>query len=222
MSADDLQPGAKVLAPATVVRRIDAERDGDVPCVEASMRIALTGAHSTGKSTLARVLAQRLDLPYVEESARRAYAALGYESADQSAMPPSERLLLQEHVLQEHERGINAAGCGFVTDRFEADVLAYTLYWLDREPCALAFIGHLRDLVAVRRRQYDHVILVHPGIPLVADGLRVPAQGHQWSIHYLIAGILRDAGYSVVEMRETDHAARLQRALHAVKGSEDE
>ena len=52
------------------------------------------------------------------------------------------------------------------------------------------------------------MILVQPGIPVKSDGLRIIEPGHQWTIHYIIEGILQTHGYDYYVLTHTDPAQR--------------
>ncbi len=172
------------------------------------MKIVFTGAHSVGKSTLAEVTAARYGLPYVEETARRVFRDRGITTANQTLLTTEQRIELQEDILCLHLQQVSDYPHGFVSDRCEVDVLAYSLFWLGMAPEAQAWLTQMQKVVAERREFYDAVVLVQPGIPVKPDGLRVIEPGHQWTIHYLIEGILQTHGYDYYVITDTDPAQR--------------
>lgn len=175
-------------------------------------RIALSGAHSTGKSCLARWLADALQLPLVTESARTVFERRGIESADYRGMHVDDILDLQCEILDEHRAAAGRHKC-FVSDRCEADVLAYTHYWCDLTQTGQGVMDEMRASVAGAAKTYDLVILVRPGIEIAADGTRIVAPRHQETIDYLIGGILCGCGYPVVELTATGLWERRREAL---------
>jgi len=172
------------------------------------MKVVFTGAHSVGKSTLAAAAADRYGLPYVEETARRVYRDRGIKTANQTLLTTEQRIALQEDILCLHLQQVSAHSHGFVSDRCEVDVLAYSLFWLGMAPEAQAWLTQMQRVVAERREFYDAVILVQPGIPVKPDGLRIIEPGHQWTIHYIIEGILQTHGYNYYVLTHTDPAQR--------------
>jgi len=172
------------------------------------MKIVFTGAHSVGKSTLAEVTAGRYGLPYVEETARRVFRDRGITTANQTLLTTEQRIALQEDILLLHLEQVSERPHGFVSDRCEVDVLAYSLFWLGMAPEAQAWLTQMQRVVAEHREFYDAVILVQPGIPVKPDGLRIIEPGHQWTIHYLIEGILQTHGYDYYVLTTTDPAKR--------------
>jgi len=174
------------------------------------MRIAFSGAHSTGKSTLAEWLSAELGLPYVRETARQVFERMGIGSADLSLLPTERRMEAQGAIIRDHIEATCAEA--FVSDRAEADVLAYSLYWLDRDGWP-KWLEAMRVMAKHGAERYDLVFLVPPFGTLAADGLRVEAPDHQWTIHYLIAGILRECGYPVRELRSCGINERKEEVL---------
>lgn len=83
--------------------------------------IALSGSAGTGKSTLGRALAERLELPYIEEGMRkRVNAGLKLYKLDDRAR----RALMHEMWEEQREREL-AAPEGFVADRSSIDFAAF-------------------------------------------------------------------------------------------------
>src|SRR5688500_18595030 len=80
-------------------------------------RIAIVGSFSTGKTTLAEALAERLDLPLLPEVAREV-VELGF-NLDKDATPETETLIF----LRQYNNELSNEQ--FVGDRSLIDVMAY-------------------------------------------------------------------------------------------------
>ncbi len=133
-------------------------------------RLALSGSAGTGKSTLGRALAARLDLPYLAEGMRlRIEAGLDLHTLDHGSLRALVVELWHEQRAAE-ERAATAHG-GFVADRSSVDFAAFWLHYHfaeDGEATAAWFAETLG-----RASTYDHVVLLPWGVlPLVADGVR--------------------------------------------------
>jgi len=130
-------------------------------------RIAIVGSFSTGKTTLAEVVAQRLELPLLPEVAREV-AALGFK-LDKDATPEVETLIFLRQFYNEmtHE--------DFVGDRSLLDVMAYAGWVLDNQPRRRE-TALWESCVAIAehrlRSQYTHVFYLPVEFPIVPDGLR--------------------------------------------------
>lgn len=121
------------------------------------MRIACSGSHRVGKSTLVERLADALPHYVVVEEPYHLLADDGYESAD----PPSAEDF--EAQLARSIREVARAGADVLFDRCPADVLAYLLVegadvepWLDR---ARAAMQRLDLVVLVPIETPDRVVL---------------------------------------------------------------
>lgn len=96
------------------------------------MKIAISGASGTGKTTLARALANKLSLPLVEEGfGELVQAALHYNQVQSET--DTEKLRLQHNALREYKKScfrwlrnreqIYSAHSGYVADRCGFDIL---------------------------------------------------------------------------------------------------
>lgn len=168
-----------------------------------SLRIAFCGASGTGKTTLARQVADRLKLPLSPSMARTVAAELGLASPyDVDQQGGLSRAALQRRIV--HKRlvwqGDNAAG--FVSDRTSFDDLAYTLMH-DKADGAPRRYQEQVDAVLLQWRMlaptYHRVILCpiasfwkHGGDPARVDDL-----GYHKQFEALLLELLQKAGVPV-------------------------
>lgn len=130
-------------------------------------RIAIVGSFSTGKTTLAEVLAQHLDLPLLPEVARQVIE-LGFK-LDKDATPETETLIFLKQFNNELSTG------EFVGDRSMIDVMAYAGWVLDNQVrCKETALWDECVKLAERRLRgnYSHVFYLPIEFPIVLDGLR--------------------------------------------------
>jgi len=165
------------------------------------MRIALVGAHGTGKTTLSVALAGELGIPMIPEPVRPVLREHGLESADYRQLSPAQVGSVQTDILCRHLDAMCEAPDSFVADRTAADVLAYSLYWLGHVPEAQMLLTAFFEAAKAAAGWYDLVFLVPPHSGGVqADGIRITTPGHQLTIHALVRQALQDFRYPWVEV----------------------
>ena len=171
------------LGAAALAARSDAVRPrGDRP------RIGLSGSAGTGKSTLGRALAARLDLPYLPEGMRRRIeGGLSLHALDHDGLRRLVGELWAEQVEAE-EAALAQAG-GFVSDRSPVDFAAFWLHY--------HFTGEQAETAALfaaveeRLARYDRVISLPWGVlPLVSDGVRATNPWLQRHYQATVEGLL--------------------------------
>lgn len=132
-----------------------------------SLRIAIVGSFSTGKTTLAEELARMLDLPLLPETAREV-VELGFK-LDKDATPETEALIFLKQLNNE------LSTSDFVGDRSLIDVMAYAGWVLENQPRRkeIALWEECEQLAERRLRGgYTDVFYLPIEFPIVPDGLR--------------------------------------------------
>lgn len=130
-------------------------------------RIALIGSFSTGKTTLAELLANELNLPLLPETAREV-VELGFK-LDKDATPETEALIF----LKQYNNELSTEE--FVGDRSLIDVMAYAGWVLDNQPRTKETVLWDECLKLAERQlrgNYSHVFYLPIEFPIVLDGLR--------------------------------------------------
>jgi hypothetical protein len=116
------------------------------------MRIALSGAGGTGKGTLAKLIAAKYDLAYLESPGEPIGRSLGmenYKDSDQMTQMALQHGYLFGIIWQ--EKGCIAAGKGYVSERTPLDCIPY---YQDKELPHASRYG----LIAMEHAKvYDHV-----------------------------------------------------------------
>lgn len=96
-------------------------------------RIAITGAHGDGKTTLAKALSETLGLPLITERAREEARNMGIGHCRELVQDRALAWKFQEEVLEAQIRAQAEKPDGFVSDRSTLDCIAYfRLYQGDR------------------------------------------------------------------------------------------
>lgn len=130
------------------------------------MRITITGASGTGKSTLAELLSDRLQLPLIPELARVICQEKGFSRIGE--IPDQEQFKLEVLLRQiEAERKLEA----FIADR---SVLDCWILWQRWNICSAMTYDteKIYDLTRAHVPGYTHVVYIPPLIQPVEDGFR--------------------------------------------------
>jgi hypothetical protein len=162
------------------------------------MNICLAGAHRVGKSTLAKAIAEHTGWTFIPSRTVEAFQRRGIDISriDMRAVPPLQRLEIQEDVLDMHEHDLWAQFANnWIADRSALDMATYaTLELLGNkdtpEDRALAYIERC---FAVANTHCGSVLLIQPGIPYVAaPGKPPPSRLYQEAFNTHLAGLLTD------------------------------
>ena len=168
------------------------------------MRIAFTGAHGTGKSTIVEPLARELDL--VE-------------------LPTPGRWLKEQGIGVNTEASVSSQAIGWflqynykhssgdwISSRCMLDVLAYAAVPAQGRELSLIDRHLLNQMTSATRSHllsgtYDSLFYLPPRIPLVADEVRIADQAFQSQTDRFIHGKLLEWNVPFEEIDVTDASA---------------
>lgn len=170
------------------------------------MRVAIVGSHSTGKTTLLRMLAERLDVPVLSEIARE-------KIAESETLPhhmgPEGRGILQETILREQVLRETALG-KFLSDRSVFDAVAYAFDTPAYENLFETAAKHFRE------RPYDRIFFLPIEFPLEGDGVRSEDEGYRKTVENELESVLKRSGAECVRISGTPDQ-RLSACLDSLK-----
>jgi nicotinamide riboside kinase len=131
------------------------------------MRIAFTGAHSTGKTTLLRTLQEREILGpeyvFVDEITRKLHQqGLPINTAGNNT---TQILIMSEHIK-------NTLYTDCVLDRSVLDGYIYTKYLHNHLQVDSWVLSFAETVYKSYNKMYDLVFYIQPEFPLVTDGVR--------------------------------------------------
>ena len=184
-----------------------------------SLRVGIVGCAGTGKSSLARALAARLEIPTLE-SKKLTHSILERDAYDYASGVQVERFLAnsgrQNEILRrtmEQER--EAAETGFVTDRTVVDLAAYVVAELHDSD-----VSALQDIFDTCKRwveQYTHLLFCpwHDK-PLSDNQKRTLNPWYQFQIYAIEVGILEHWGCSYYILREEGTEPRVEEAVKSL------
>lgn len=162
-------------------------------------RIALLGGESSGKTTLARALADALGTTWVPEYGRQRWEELRATlSVDELVAVARRQIVMEEEALARARHWL-------VCDTTPLTTLQYCLHDHQQAPA---------ELQALARRRYDLSVVCEPDFEFVQDGCRrdhdFRAQQHAWTLDRLAR-----LGVPALIVGGTlpDRVAQVQRAL---------
>lgn len=160
------------------------------------MRIGFTGAHRTGKSTLARAVGKTFKIPFLTSAASRVAADYGFNMATDNRLTTG-GMAMQESQLRTMIEQLEAAGDSYVCDRTPVDAAAYLL----ADATASAgnpeyqerVVEYVENAMRLTAKYFDLVILVPPAITFEPmDGKPPMNVAYQEHHHMLVRGMLTD------------------------------
>jgi AAA domain-containing protein len=175
-------------------------------------RIAIVGSFSTGKTTLAEMLARKLGLPLLPEVARE-IVELGFK-LDKDATPETETLIF----LKQYNNELSTPE--FIGDRSLIDVMAYAGWVLDNQPRRkeTALWDECVTLAERRlRTAYTHVYYLPIEFPIVLDGLRPDDPEFQKDIDARILALLHNhaVSYETITGSIEERAEKIEAHIEA-------
>lgn len=163
-------------------------------------RVVVTGSECTGKTSLARTLAERLDAPWAPEFARAHLDAKGAPLDAADVEPIARGQVAGEDAAEAAARELLV---------LDTDLLSTAVYARHYYGSCPAWIEE-----AARARRGDLYLLCAPDLPWVADGQR-DRGGLREEMHRLFARALERLGAPVAVV-SGEGAAREEAAVRAV------
>jgi nicotinamide riboside kinase len=125
----------------------------------------LCGPSGNGKSTLAKLIAESLDIAYLPVSISETARAHGYDSV--GALDLTQRFDLQTKLLLAHEAMLSAAKRPAILDRTPIDLIAYMMCEVDMHShetmtpkLAKAIEQYVEGCLALTRAHYDMIFVL--------------------------------------------------------------
>ena len=186
------------------------------------MKIGICGAQSTGKTTLAKALAERLGLPLITEQARVVAEKMGIRcEEDLRRLPPEKQIEFQEKCLAAQRDAENRYYSGFVSDRTVVDNAVYWLVWNYAHADLYSRFEYLILCYAWAIQNYDLLVYCPSTIEQQPedDGFRISTKSYQEEVDFLIETLL--LGWELPFIRvEGPVENRVQQVINELKGEE--
>lgn len=181
------------------------------------MLYGLSGASSTGKSTLARALAENLDLALVETSITGMGLRAGFNPVERLSL--FQRIELQKSLYGQFETLLKEMKGPAILDRTPLDLVMYMLAEIDMHsgkdlPAeTLDWINHyVNDCLVLTERYFDHVFVTCPLPHYEAAGTRPPVNpAYQTHCQLILLGLIHGTANTlkITTLQTTDLSERL-------------
>jgi predicted ATPase len=180
-----------------------------------------SGAHRSGKTTLAKAVAERLKIHYHDASTTRIAKELGFDAV--ANLPLIERMEFQTRLLGRFLKDLQAAPRPAITDRTPLDMAAYmlgeiTMHNTDAET-GETVKNYLDLCIAATNRHFDSIIIVRPLDHYAADPTKPPINAaYQWAHQLLVEGAVQQTRNNVYDatLITTDLNDRIEGACSLV------
>ncbi|EOF9312945.1 hypothetical protein ACK2J6_001115 [Vibrio fluvialis] len=137
------------------------------------MRVGIAGAHRVGKTTLAKLVAEKTGHPFVPNSATPSFETFGIKPNANLQM--NLRLSVQTHIYQRFLEATNGMS-DYIVDRTPLDYIAYTISELNTvEFNKLGSVGrsmvdgYIKSCLSSVLDKFDVLFIVPPGIEIEQD-----------------------------------------------------
>ena len=173
------------------------------------MRIAITGAQSTGKSTLLRYLKKDVDLKgfeFIDELTRK-IAAKGININEEGSNLSQifTVTIHAENIIKDH----------FISDRCTLDGLVYTHWLYENKKVDKWMLDYALNVAKEILPRYDYIFYLPPEIPIEDDGIRSADVTFRDEIVKLFDHYIKELGINVIELTGSvaDRAKKFRKIL---------
>ena len=182
----------------------------------------LSGASRSGKTTLAKKMAEVMEVPFVDSSTTALMQQAGFNPV--AVLDIETRIEAQEHLLQAYLRLIDAQPSPyFVTDRTPMDMLAYMLAEVSMHNTTFEqgerINAYCENCIAAAESRFSLVLLVHPLSVYEVRSDKPPLnRAYQGHIHLLIEGALRSCEIPTMRVKADTVENRMTQIMATMVG----
>lgn len=155
--------------------------------------IGLCGSHRTGKTTLAKEVAVKMGLDFVQTSTSEVFSENGLNPSD--PMDFTTRIWIQNKVVSAAEQVWRTARGIFITDRTPIDMMAYTLADIVGSSAVdfTALDEYLDHCFQVTDTIFSQLFILQPAIPLIyEEGKAALNRAYMEHLNVLMQGLCCD------------------------------
>lgn len=183
------------------------------------INIGICGGHRTGKTTLAKALAEKLAIDFAITSTSEVFKRHGLNPAQ--SFDFKTRLWIQQQIVHASKQ-VWQQSSNFVTDRTPIDMIAYALADIqgNTQVDFVALQAYIDDCFRVANKYFTHFIVLQPAIPLVyEEGKAALNQAYIEHLNSLIIGLCHDERCKIISLIVDRNITRLDKRVESVKQS---
>ncbi len=159
------------------------------------MSFGLAGAHASGKTTLAKEIAEAMHIHYHDASVTRIMKAAGINPVA-AGVDLDTRIEAQEFLLRQYEAELRQLPSPFVTDRCPLDMIGYMLGELTMTNSTPEqgerAARYVEECLRVTREFFDAILIARPLPVYEATDARPPlSRGYQWQTQLIVEGAIQ-------------------------------
>lgn len=176
------------------------------------MRVAIIGTHSTGKTTLAKAIAEAFPIPYVRGDKALDLASQLFPGRKLDELEYDEHWLFQQHMLKSLVESARPEG-DFVSDGCPLTCIPYSLIFcgeaVAQEPDYQALVDESHRWT----KSFTHLIYLPPEIGLEKDSFRPESEYFRLAVDKVLREILREYAYYKVRGTVAERVSEVGKIL---------
>lgn len=161
------------------------------------MKIAITGTHSSGKTTLARLCSECFGLKFVRGDTVRQILEQYFPGKSLTYLTKKEHWELESLVLSSRIRA-EKDEISFISDGCTLNSIAYIRAKLGESANKIKGFDGFCNLAASNAKNYDFIIYIPPEIPLADDSFRSLNKEFRLLVDRIIFETLKDYKFYLV------------------------
>lgn len=158
------------------------------------VKIAITGTHSTGKTTLAKSIAKQFNIPYIRGDKAIQICNSCFPNVPINKLSVDDAWKLQRMMFESFNESLKHDG-DCVTDGFHLSCIPYGLRYTDGKITQMKGYNEFVREILDKSKEFDIIFYLPPEIALENNNFRPQDQALRIDIDHIIFSLLQDYNY---------------------------